>query len=413
MDKDLFQSLKQKILQRKEHLTCKSGSYLADIIYDFTKLTQIDSQAFSYYGSLTPTIEILKKNNSIRLYISSKNDLNNLRLNHHNNVNRHHYKPSFYQSTNNELICHAASTDIAIHTMRGLARVISMLKENLNPKIHIEIDNKNDTNCFNQDIIINQKVIICRIESAIRFYSLYLAEKFKIIDKKEVIKLKINTEIKRLYNSPQIELFELIHKLKLKGLLEIDNEKHHGFIRIQNIKIFNNKITLIQLPWGIELSMELANYLYKSKPQNVGIVGGVGLIKANNLNIDDLVIPKSLALKDLDTKIYLSLNNNILNNNDLYKTDNITTFPKLSMSSSLPATDEFDTVEMENFILALGAQRSNSSICIGNYIMDKPKEGYGLGKTYYSRKFLLDLFNKEHRGKDKALYYVSKQLNIF
>lgn len=61
MDKDLFQSLKQKILQRKEHLTCKSGSYLADIIYDFTKLTQIDSQAFSYYGSLTPTIEILKK----------------------------------------------------------------------------------------------------------------------------------------------------------------------------------------------------------------------------------------------------------------------------------------------------------------------------------------------------------------
>ena len=44
--------------------------------------------------------------------------------------------------------------------------------------------------------------------------------------------------------------------------------------------------------------------------------------------------------------------------------------------------------------------------------MDKPKEGYGLGKLITQENFFRS-FNKEHRGKDKALYYVSKQLNIF
>ena len=136
------------------------------------------------------------------------------------------------------------------------------------------------------------------------------------------------------------------------------------------------------------------------------------MIKNLNLSIDDLVIPKTLSIKGLEEKIEIPLNQKFLENNEFVFTNNITTFHDLSMNSSLPLANDYDTIEMESFVLALSAVKNKSSFYIGHYIMDKPKEGLGLGRTYYSRKFLLNLFSKEIRGKDKALNYVSRQLEI-
>lgn len=365
----------------------------------------------SYHGSLVPHDEMVGEIEKIHFYIEYNNHLKHLpEIHHRNQTNSHIFKPRYYHSANGAVECSVPNQQVFIHTLRSLA---FWFFHHSKKDIEIEMSTKNEMYidyCENWEV--NQRVIIGRTESVLNcFRYLVLIE---LGHPREIVeKIIIEQENSRLKNIPipDNQYFKEADEMLETFRYPTENPR----IALINCIYKDKPISIVQLPWGIDMTKDLVDTLFQKNQniQKIGIVGGIGYIGPSAVSVDDVMIPETLVLGD-DVAGYkvTNLSNNFKLSNHLLLSRQkrtcggslYTVVPEKGMPSNSYRVannggiiDGFD-MELAGFVDELKAHPEVSASYV-YYIMDIPEKGLGLGQTYYNFEFISALFSNVNRGK--------------
>lgn len=409
-------------------------------LFSVTNGYSLNEERYRYYSSLIPEISILKKCRKISFLLDLKCPLVKERLEYNNPINTHLFKPKFYAGKNNDsIICYVQSIEILSHTLRALF-IFCKLRLKINPLINfcffdIKIDKIIDK--IIDKWVVNDLVLIGRVESVINFLRLFYLLEEKQLDFTEIKRIFVALEKRRLgnYVYDYNELDNLL-KQKEKILNEVDSKlsikrltSFSPYIIGVNFKYLNKKITCIQLPWGFTLAKNLLLSLFKKNKRirKIAIVGGIGYVGKffDKASVDDIFIPEGIVLGD-DLRGYKK--RDIKNNAFLYKNEYFnykkifcgfikTVIPRIGEISNTKNLKEgiekgiIDGIDMElEGFLEVISKYPFVSFFSSYYIMDIPAMGLGLGYTYYNIYFIKQLLSNFERGKyvclEKALKFL-------
>lgn len=388
----------------------------------------------NYYGSLTPSWELLRHTRKINFLIGFNNDPLSIPLVHQNNINNHIFKPQYFTTSSPGVLdCYCASEDIYNHTLRGLYMSMNHLDC---PEIEMSVNHIHEGN-FYSDLsswTIHNSILFCRPESFLEFVLIeWLSEKGVDLEKIEsvVTSVEMNRLVTKwtsdhLINHSRKELEDIgLDVTEFLTHYKIEHQKSaNPYLKSVNLKYRDKDVTLIQLTWGISLSRELLQNILNLNPhiEKVGIVGGVGYVGQDNVELDDIFVPKnlgvlsdgSLALHDLHNKVLETKENKIFADKKVTSGTVVTVIPERGKTSY---TEKFNSVEqmvdahemeLEGFLEIL-KQHPNIVVGMVYYIMDIPKRNLYLGSSYYNISYLNKLFSTFNRGK---LYCMEKIANF-
>ena len=369
-----------------------------------------------YYGSLIPPINDLKKIKLFRFEVNSKrNSIKCKQLDLHNNVNVHLFKPKYFTNENGEAICVVPNMEVLAHTIKGLYLYSKWLGID---DIGIEYHINNTSIPVLDKIKINNRIVICRVESIIQY--MFIEWLLEIgIDFDTVRKYSINFELNRLKRNLSISKLDNLFKKFKNDINYQEFDLESDYFIVVNLKYKNNDVTLIQLTWGESMAEQIATAISKEiNVKKCAIIGGVAYIGPGQAQIDDIFIPTGI-LNNLNKQVHINNRINESINNKLFANKSIwqglqasvtTTFDCLSNSEkiiNIPEKVNSIDMELSGFIKGMSL-----SIELGliYYIMDLPYQGIGLGETYYNYDFLYKLFSNFNRGKyycfEKALNFI-------
>lgn len=393
------------------------------------KLTENDIR---YHGSLIPELKVLKKIKSIAFEITYKTKCgkNKPELIHQNSVNTHLFKPKFFRESKSCVLCLVSSRDVLVHTIRSLA---IMNKHYIKNKISVSATDREDSyEDFCKNYKINDHIFIGRVESIINFLRMKWLLERNLIKKVDIGNFFRNIELSRLKKHDADYLKRLENKyLKSDGLSfnQIDKELNlrrlrgkSEYIEIANVCINNLPISIIQLPWGYSMSIEMMSYLINKRKgiKKIGIVGGVGYVGKEKASIDDVFEPENLILNNNGKIRTISIENEILalpKNNYIFKKNSIrgniySVIPQLGKISYTKTVRNFESIhayDMEKAAFIKMIKTSKVKVASSYYIMDFPYTSLDFGGTYYSYQFLKTLFGRRNRGK----YYCFERILHF
>ncbi|MGD9129282.1 MAG: hypothetical protein PVJ09_02235 [Candidatus Woesebacteria bacterium] len=407
----------------------KNKNYILSDIYRVPKDKQLKRSEILYHGSLTPLwFNLYKwKNYSIKVsYADSVFTADYKVLPYENEINPHLYKPLFYEKKNEQtLYIQVTSVDTLWHTLRSLAIINAHLSLSNDIPITVSFYNK-DYHHFASHWQLHERVMIGRCISIINYFRLIYLLENKYLDRTELDKISINLELSRIkpieinqYDS----LFELADKAIKLEKLQSKSKVVIGY----NLSWQNQKLTVLQLPWGVGMAEELIKALYQLQPQlkKIGLVGGVGYIGQNKASIDDLFVPDSLIKTDKEgnyseTKIanfYSSIPKNKYFPEEKKNLSTGKIFSVIPLKGALSRSEmvkkspiECQAIDMElkGFIKAFEAIDSKTDLAAVYYIMDTIHKLQG--DTYYSYRFLEKLFSSTERGKYVCIEKISNFL---
>lgn len=383
-----------------------------------------NENAIRYFGSLTPSWDLLKEVKHINLILEIDRFNNNGNLGHHNPVNSHLFKPKFeYERKSSHLYCYVASSEILAHTLKGL-----YFADYFSTKIDFQISTEDRRNRnikeYIKNWVINDNIVICRIESFLLFLRILLLFELKV-DIEDIQKFVVLTELSRVSVEVQDKLKAYVKNMELKYRFNLEEvfsdyysiepqETLSPYILATNVKIMNKSLTLVPLTWGYSLTFELLDSILNKnkKIKRLAVCGGVGYIGNEDVSVDDIFIPTKILTGDREKGYKIKKVKNGINHNDALKlfskrvssgtirsvrpTVNIFSNTS-SLGSRINEIDAFD-MELESIIDVLKKYPKISTGFI-YYIMDKPNEGLGLGATYYNENFLKKLLSAYNRGK--------------
>lgn len=391
--------------------------------FSLPKSCNLSAEEKNYYGSLTPQWCLLGNINRIKFIVSLFLPQEGKLLPYENGVNVHLFKPKFYEHSDLSIVCYVASHEVLAHTLRALALVCCAMKH------HIEVSFSDDEGSEKiaqliSKWLIHDHVIVCRIESFIHFMKILSLYKIKA-NINDIRDFAINYELSRLpHNESCIGVQSGSINVEVDFCLTYFPTTS-PYIIAANIKYEGVHITLLQLTWGQSLSAQLIDSVFKHNPniKKIGFIGGVGYIGKEDVNVDDVFIPEylietddSYSVKKIRNDIFISGREMIFNEKKVVAGRLKTVTPKIGVLSSMSKLPEYiksgiDAVdmEMEAFIKKLDCY-PETKIGACYYIMDKPKQGQGLGSTYYNISFLRNLFSTYHRAKhacfERVLYFM-------
>lgn len=379
-----------------------------------------------YLESFIPDFKTLKKVKSIKIKISNNINKKFTFIKNKNSVNAHLFKP-YYVLKENNIICYCATKIIAKQVIKAwneyfiFSKKINFLKKTHYFKPSTNVIYNNLSLHLLSKIPKNEDVVIAKIDSFHSFIRLYYLYNFLNISLNIIKKISTEIELGRLKNNLFYSNNQYIFKkhltksdfLKMNTSVRIKNFKKGRYIIAADVTFINKKMTLVNLPWGWDLSYVLTKNLLKTNKniKRLYVVGGVAsLIKGSR--VDDIFLPTSTT-----NTTKLNFNNNFLNNfkqgrNELSPSK---LFKKRVFSGNLYCVDssighEDDFVEnciandvqgfdMESYGIIKAISNINVNIFFINYIMDLPHQNLCLGATYYYKPFLKKLFSRFNRGK--------------
>jgi len=384
-------------------------------ITDYFKIYQNkfdDPGEAAYHGSLVPYDAIAQEIKKITFYVEYDNHLKSLpEIHHRNQVNSHIFKPRYY-STNQigAIECSVPNKQVFIHTLRSLAFWFFF---HYNKDVEISISYKKEkyiNHCNGWKIGAN--VFIGRSESVLNCLR-YLTLLNLGYPREIINKLILEQENNRL---KQVSVSENDYFRRADEVLKVDHYKtNNPRISLINCIYKNKPLSLVQLPWGIDMSKDLVQALFEINPkiEKIGVVGGIGYVGSQAVSVDDIMIPETLTLgNDFLGYTVLYLNNNFSPPSHLLLSRQkricsgslYTIVPQENVQSNsyLVANnggtiDGFD-MELAGFVKALKNHPETKTSYV-YYIMDIPEKGLGLGQTYYNLEFLSVLFSNVNRGK--------------
>lgn len=384
-------------------------------ITDFFKVYQNrfndPGEAF-YHGSLVPIDDVAPQIKQIDFFVEYDNHLKNEpEIHHRNQVNSHIFKPRYYFTNKKGVInCSVANEQVLMHTLRSLAFWFFFT---FRKDIEITVTKKEEKYLdYCREWDINPKILIGRTESVINCLR-YLVLLDLGYSKKIVQRHILEQEDSRLRNTPTPygDHFTLADQI----LNVVRYGKNNPRISMINCVYKKSPLSIIQLPWGVDMSRDQISAIFHLNPliKKIGIVGGIGYVGHHPVSVDDIMVPETLVRGDdfSEYKVihlknrfrqsktqFLSWDKQVCNGS-LYSV-----IPQKNiLSNSLKVTnnggkiDGFD-MELDGFVDALNEHPEVLTSFV-YYIMDIPEKGLGLGHTYYNFDFLTKLFSNVNRGK--------------
>ena len=390
----------------------------------------IHTKGDAYYnGSLTPTWRLLKNIREIRFQVSYINPYSNFltEKRHQNPVNSHIFKPRYYDANSKHaLLCHVATSDVLLHTLRALAKVSFYLKTKNNLNLQIN-SNSNGYQSLSKNWKIHDRIIFSRTESFLNFIRLFWLLENKRINVNQFRIISVGLEQNRL-KPVDLKKHSILFQLANRKMSIQSQKTESRVVKSHNLIFRKMPITAVQLPWGAHMAREVIDSVLDINPniKKVALVGGVGYVGKDKLKIDDIFIPTALTQGN-DQKGYrqdeiinnqiTKRKNSIFNNKKISRGSIYTVIPKKRiMSNSNPVTHNNGKIDAFDMELAgfLSSGKLNSKIKLNAiyYVMDFPKLGLGLGNTYYNLDFLTNLFANPNRGKhfamERAIKFLTK-----
>ncbi len=387
-----------------------------------------------YYSSLTPKWDVIKNLKTINFIVSFDNlPQGATELAYHNSINTHLFKPKFFVLDNKHrnIYCMVPNIEVLAHTLRSLA-VISYHLGNKNIKVSVQEKNQKYSD-YCKGWEIEDRVILGWRDSFLKFLKVFWLLQNNI-EQKYVEKLvqELENRLKEPDENVIDEISEILYKEK--GLRLSDFEKHFKItyqnsstpcIAGANLEINGVKISIVQLTWGLTLSRQMMQSLLDLNPhiKKVGSVGGVGYGKADELQLDDIFLPKGLIVpsksgklkaKPITNHIFTVQENTYFKNKKVSTGNMKTVVPQIGVLSNTATFKDYTDLisgfdmELEGFLDVL-EKYPNIEYASSHYIMDIPFRGYSLGDTYYYKPYLEKFFKTFNRGK----YYCFERILNF
>lgn len=356
-------------------------------------------------------------------------------------VNTHLFKPSYYLNSDNTAVCFCATITVAKHIQKAW----KIYSENFKP-LRAEIKINGNYSKFKTDVLysapigklldkksIHETVVVGRIDSINAFLKmLYIKNNLKL-NMPGLKKLFIELELHRLkHHLLTIHNSQIFEKYlgkatfeKLESDFKMDTRREGKYLGIENTNYKGRNFTIIDLPWGQDLSYVITKKLLNLNKdiRKIFVIGGVGCV-SDGIEVDDIFLPNSTQDERGNE---IKFQNEFL---DTFTDDSVTyTSPSglfskkvvkgrlLCVNSSLGHKKNFSHkakergisgFDMESYgiLRAVKTTKSNIKIYMIHYIMDLPLKGLGLGATYYNRNFLKNLLSNFNRGKYFCFDYV-------
>lgn len=387
-----------------------------------------------YYGSLTPSLEVMKKMRAI--HYETTFDLPPATAHHlpyENDVNVHLFKPKFFTDTPDatEVKCIVPCSEVLAHSLRSLAAFAHTLDRKDIAVTTVENRRPYKELCNNWKI--SDRVILCWRESFLKFLRVHwLLENGVNPAYIQELVCELENRLKEPGAEAMARLADNIqreHGLRLDDFETMFDIRHqltpNPCVASSVLQYKGKEITLIQLSWGRELSKEIAEAVFTMNPgvSKIGSVGGVGYAKDDHLSLDDIFLPRGLVIPDDQGSFQThDFPNRIFDapENTYFKEKNVsegymkTVVPTIGVLSNTAAfKDKIDLIsgfdmELEGFREILDSH-SHIQHASAHYIMDLPFRGLSLGDTYYYRPYLEQFFQTFNRGK----YYCFERMLSF
>lgn len=378
-----------------------------------------------YYGSLTPTVDVMQRMREIHYEVSLDTPpAMSKPLAYENSINVHLFKPQFYSATpdGQDVRGIVSAPEVLAHSLRSVAAFAHKLKRK---DIQVTIaDRRRPYSEFCKEWKISDRVILCWRESFLKFLRVHwLLENRVSLSLVEELVCELENRLKEPDDEAMNRLTDRIkqdHGLCLDDFEKTFQIQHqltsHPGIASSVLHYKDKEITLVQLSWGRVLSKEIAEAIVKLNPaiKKIGSVGGVGYAKNDQLELDDIFLPKGLVVPDghgsfrtqnFPNSIFDSPENTYFHSGKNVGTGYMkTVVPTMGVLSNTAAfRDKIDLIggfdmELEGFrdVLEGNPQIQHAS---AHYIMDLPFRGFSLGDTYYHRPYLEKFFKTFNRGK--------------
>lgn len=368
-----------------------------------------------YYGSMTPVLAEITSMNHVDFEVSYTEPKECLP--HDNPINTHLFKPKY---TNSGARCYVPNTEVLAHTLRSLAVLAHHVG---NSRVTVSVHNLGHRYLdHSKNWKIADRVLLCWKDSFLKFLKIHWLLSSGV-DTHQVHRLVCELENRLSVPNPAV-LAEIDFACQANGISLGSFEdafaiQHQNssvpWITSANLRIGSTPITIVQFPWGISLAREMLSTLLSLHPKikRVGLVGGIGYLRDDDMELDDPFLATEVLRSEAQT-----LKNLIFEvpENTYFKkrasTGLIkTVVPTIGVLSNTAALKNQRTnicaidMEFEGIVDAVGLKEFGAA----HYIMDLPLRGLSLGDTYYHRPYLEKFFRTFNRGK----YYCFERLLTF
>lgn len=381
-------------------------------LYSIPKDYPFSDSTARYYGSMTPTLEVVAQLRHVDFEVSYAEPAE--RDTYANPINTHLFKPK-YSGTR----CYVPNSEVLAHTLRSLAVYANHAR---NTRLTVSVrDCGHSYTEFCGHWTLADRVMLCWKDSFLKFLKvLWLLQHG--VDPRRVHQFICEVENRlKAPDAAAIEDVETACRLKGISLCEFDDVfavQHQTssvpWITSANLTVGGVAISVVQLPWGMTLSQEIVTALLTMNPSitKIGSAGGVGYLRNDDIELDDIFLPNGVFREretPFENLIFTTPENKFFlkrESTGILKTV-VPTIGILSNTAALRQNKEITAVDMEleGFLKALDGRR----FATAHYVMDLPFKGMALGDTYYHRPYLEHFYKTFNRGK----YYCFERLLTF
>jgi purine-nucleoside phosphorylase len=388
----------------------------------------LDRHRLNYIYSLLPDVRILPHVRSVRMQVTAEVNISADadRLEHANGINPHLYKPvySLESSNRGQVLCQVATPTVSAHVVAawrtytasvGTDVTIEQMAGDDGPSL-VEQLYKVRASQLVRSLAPRDVVLFAKLESIRKYLRMMDLIHVRQLDKDSVEQLFVELELATLNGSPSAadeagtysRYLDARTQEYLFTKVPANPVRAGTFLSGQNFNVLGTEITVIDLPWGMDLSYLVARAVMDAGVRSMVYVGGIGSI-ADSVEVDDIFVAEEVRLVPEQG---IQLDNDFVAAMTSYPQEKLSknwckgallcvnsSFNHPAGFSAYAKQSGVTAFDMESWGFLSAAREYGSSLSMIHYIMDLPMRGFSFGATYYDRAFRSRLLASRNRGK--------------